>query len=115
MELRDLIARAACADCEGAEYVGQKVVFEDGTRHQMWEAYLTTADAILAALDDAGLVVVPNKATGGMLGEIEALPLVAYAAADAATLAAYADADAEHCRIIREVVPAIEHAEKITR
>jgi len=66
MELRDLIARAACADCEGAEYVGQKVVFEDGALHQMWEAYLTTSDAILAAMDAAGLVVVPRDPTEEM-------------------------------------------------
>ena len=66
MELRELIARAACADCDGAEYVEQREIWRDSGKvaSVRWEAYLSTADAILTALGKAGLAVVQVRSKG---------------------------------------------------
>gem|GEM_PF-5726054 len=59
--IREMIARAACADCEGAEYVDQAVIINHEGRVYRWEDYLSTADAVITALDAAGLSVVPKE------------------------------------------------------
>jgi hypothetical protein len=65
-DIRELIARAACSDCDGAEFIEQVTVHEDGSRHPLWTAYMTTADAVLAALDASGIVLVPREPTEEM-------------------------------------------------
>jgi hypothetical protein len=65
VDLRELIARAACSDCEGAAFINSTP--DSTTNEYRWQDYLSTADAILAALYAAGLVVVPREPTEEMI------------------------------------------------
>ena len=63
-DLRKLIARALCAEFHHDNYCMPP---SDGYLDRYGDDYLPPADAVLAALDNAGLVVVPREPTKEML------------------------------------------------
>lgn len=71
-ELRKMIAKSVCRvhlnggdpDQYAARWNNAEIEMQD---FPAWRDYLPEADAVLAALDAAGLVVVPRKMTGKMI------------------------------------------------
>ncbi len=71
MELRELIARAVYADNPTAWWLPQPTDYK-GIPPAVRRDLLQEAAAILAALDAAGLVVVPREMTKEMLADLHA-------------------------------------------